>query len=123
MPTEEDIETELERARRDVRKYRIPANGCLLIPFLSAAYAVGAIYFLSNWYGPLSTVDISDAPTIFLGTGLAAILSLPYMFCLWMLNEVLARRLPEWGIAVLAGSVLAVLYLFHHWSKSQMGVA
>ena len=123
MPTEQEIEAELDRARREAPKYRIRANAFLIIPCLSAIYVIGSIYFLSNMHGPLATVDIADAPAIFLGTGLIAILSLPYMFCLWMLNEIMVRRLPEWGIAVLTGAVLLVLYLFHHWSKQQLGVA
>lgn len=101
---------------------KIGTNGYFVIPALSAIYVIGAIYYLSTLYGPLVTVDIADAPTIFLSTGLFVILSLPYMFCLWMLNERLVRPVPEWVVAVLAGVVLLILYLFHQWSKHQLGV-
>jgi len=125
MPTEEEIEAELDRARRDAPKYRFRANGYLIIPVLAAVYVAGGILYLHTLFDPSAPAagNYEGVGSFFMATGLLMVGVFLYMMFMMAVNATLSRPVSFLVICVLGLAMISIFYLIGQWAKPHLGVA
>ena len=106
-------------------KYRIRANGYLVIPVLAAIYVVCGIIYLRMLFDPsIPAADNPEAAIEFLHAyGLLFVCVFLYMMFLMAVNAALSRPVDFLFIAVLGGAMLLIFYFFYQWAKPHLIVA
>jgi hypothetical protein len=124
MPTKEEIEAELDRARRDAPEYRIRANGYLIIPILAAIYVASGILYLYTLFDPSAPAagDYGDVGTFFLATSLLMVGAFAYAFFMMVVNATLSRPVSFLFILAATSVILVIFYLIGQWAKPQLGI-
>ena len=108
----------------EMTKYRIRANGYLVIPVLAAIYVVGSIVYLRLLIDPsVPAAENIDASIEFLHTyGLLFVCILPYMLVMMAVDATLSRPVDFLVIALLGGGMMLTLYAFYLWAKPHVVV-
>ena len=125
MPTKEEIEAELDRASRDAPKYRIRANGYLVIPILAATYVSGGVLYLYTLFDPSSPAagNYEDVGTFFLATSLLMVGAFAHTIFMMVVNAMLSRPVSFLFIMAFTSVIFVIFYLISQWAKPQLGIS
>ena len=125
LPTKEQIEAELDRARREAPQYRFHANGYLIFPILAALYVVGGILYLYTLFGPSGPAagNYEGVGTFFLAINFLMIGAFAYALFAMIINATLSRPVDILLIWTLTAGIIVILYLIGQWAKPQLGIS
>jgi hypothetical protein len=124
MPTKEELEAEMDRARRDAPKYRFRASGYLIIPVLAAIYVVGGILYLYTLFDPAAPAagNYEDVGTFFLAIGLLMVGAIAYTLFMMAVNATLSRPVDFLVILAFTSTMFLIFYLIGQWAKPHLGI-
>ena len=125
LPSEEELEAELDRARRDSPKYRLRANGYLIIPIMAATYLVGGILYLYTLFDPSGPAagSYEGVGTFFLATSFLMVGAFACAFFMMVINATLSRPVDFLFIMALTLVILTIFYLIGQWARPQLGIS
>ena len=124
-PSKEKIEAELDRARREAPKYRIRANGYLIIPVVAAIYVVSGILYLNTLFDPSAPAagNYEGVGAFFLATGLLMVGAFVCALLMMVVNATLSRPVDFLLIMALTAGIFVIFYLIAQWAKPQLGIS
>lgn len=124
LPSKEELEVEMERAKRAAPTYRLRANGYWVTTLLAAIYVVCGVLYLSTLFDPSAPAagDYKDAGTFFLATGLLMVGAFACTLLLMTVNVTLSRP-ADFLFMGLTLAILVVFYLISQWAKPQLGIS
>ena len=124
MPTKEELEAEMDRARRDAPIYRFRASGYLIIPVLAAIYVVGGIFYLNTLFDPSAPAagNYEDVGTFFLATSLLMVGAFAYTLFMMAVNATLSRPVDFLFILAFTSAMFLIFYLIGQWAKPHLGI-
>ncbi len=125
LPSKEELEVEMERAKRAAPTYRFRANGYWVTTLVAAIYVVCGILYLSTLFDPSAPAagDYKDVGTFFLATGLIMSGSFACAMLMMTVNVTLSRPANFLFIMGLTSAIFVVFYLISQWAKPQLGIS
>ena len=125
MPSKDEVEAELARAKRDAPTYRIRANGYLVIPILAAIYVAGGVLYLYTLFDPSAPAagNYEDVGTFFLAASLLMVGAFACAFFMMVVNATLSRPVSFLFIMGFTSVIFVIFYLISQWAKPQLGIS